>query len=619
MATLGVALPVPTGSGTGLAVATGALGRDKTIAVGGSFTGTITVEIANGGSDFCQIATFVPGDGPRILSFASEEMRTVLQGTSSSASIEVAADDIGAQAVTLDVPAGNGTGAVTDISALGTFSTVIVSGTFSGQVSVELSPDGIVFSNTFFTFTSSGCKSSPAAARFARVTRANVKAGVGGTPAVHLGAVNDAISAATPAPATNGILPLINTTIPGGTIPSGISAYAIPGHPDAIDNGDLSTPFATLQGAINAVPPPTNAADEAQRAAILCAPGLYEEDLTIPPSRRIGLISPGFVQLGTAATPRSITWTVDPAQQFGGANPALLIGSTLSAAPVVDDPNQESIGWIITGDINIVNNGVGGDKILGLQLVQVRGDVDGTGDEATAACEILIINGQFAGDFNYPRAIVTSAEGASFLGLITLQTYEFWQACNVLGGFTVSAAPSAPPPRGFNFCSFAGTFTGPAQSFILDSVTNSNYLSLGGSLGGAATRVFIGAGSSITWGNNSVGAAADTRYLTPGRSTTTASTSPIFTQSVPRAGTIINLRVLTNDSVGNGNSVVYTLHVNGAPSALTASLATGAPGQASDLVNAVDVAAGDSISMVATKALTIGNGSIDVQVTVEFI
>lgn len=129
----------------------------------------------------------------------------------------------------------------------------------------------------------------------------------------------------------------------------------------------------------------------------------------------------------------------------------------------------------------------------------------------------------------------------------------------------------------------------------------------------------------LVFGSNSVAASVDTRVLVPGYSRSTAAVlggeaggGSEGAYRVTRAGTIRNLRVRHNANNGNGNPVVYTLYRNGAPTLLTASLATAALGDASDLVNAVAVAAGDLIQMIASKALALGSGVVVCQVVVQF-
>lgn len=118
--------------------------------------------------------------------------------------------------------------------------------------------------------------------------------------------------------------------------------------------------------------------------------------------------------------------------------------------------------------------------------------------------------------------------------------------------------------------------------------------------------------SLLQWGNTSIAAAADTRFLSPGFTAQTAQIVSIAAFRATRNGSLRNFRVRHNSAVGNGNSVVYDVRLNGAPQGLGLSLATGAIGDASDLVTAIAVVAGDLIEVTATKALSIGAGGQDV-------
>jgi len=125
-------------------------------------------------------------------------------------------------------------------------------------------------------------------------------------------------------------------------------------------------------------------------------------------------------------------------------------------------------------------------------------------------------------------------------------------------------------------------------------------------------------GAILTWGDNSIGAGADTRYLTPGRSIATAPLTPgVYQLPLSRSGTARRLIVRHNTAAGNGNVVVYTLLLNGAPTALTVTVPSGAVAQAIDLVNAAAVVVGDRLELQATKALAIASSGLDVQASVE--
>jgi len=121
----------------------------------------------------------------------------------------------------------------------------------------------------------------------------------------------------------------------------------------------------------------------------------------------------------------------------------------------------------------------------------------------------------------------------------------------------------------------------------------------------------------LTWGNANIAAAADTRFMSPGRSTATASLTAIYGYRAPEARSYKNLRVRHNTVAGNGNAAVYTLRINGVNTLLSASLVTGAVGDATDLVNVVAVAAGALVELVVSKALAIAGGGVDAMVALE--
>jgi len=124
----------------------------------------------------------------------------------------------------------------------------------------------------------------------------------------------------------------------------------------------------------------------------------------------------------------------------------------------------------------------------------------------------------------------------------------------------------------------------------------------------------------IGFGNDNLGAAADTRFLSQwyGGSASVAGTTNVQPIVAPRSGTLKNMFVRHQAAAGNGNTIVYTVLVNGVATAITATLATGAIGQTSDLVNTAAVAQGDLIQLRAVKALAVGGGSILSEVTLEF-
>lgn len=128
------------------------------------------------------------------------------------------------------------------------------------------------------------------------------------------------------------------------------------------------------------------------------------------------------------------------------------------------------------------------------------------------------------------------------------------------------------------------------------------------------------AGSSVlTFGADSISAGADTRFIPPGFDSATAPTASVGAYRAPRSGTMQNMRVRHNAANGNGNSIDYTLRINSVNTLMTATLASGAIGDASDLVNTVAVAAGDLIDVTAVKPLSIGSGNQDTMISMELV
>lgn len=137
--------------------------------------------------------------------------------------------------------------------------------------------------------------------------------------------------------------------------------------------------------------------------------------------------------------------------------------------------------------------------------------------------------------------------------------------------------------------------------------------------------VDLGAGQNaasavLGWGVGILGGPAGTDYLWPWYDQDEQDVGgeqgkPIEIVA-PRAGTIRSLFARHNTANGNGAAVAYTLFVNGVATALAASLATGAIGQASDLVDSVVVAQGDLLSVRAVKAAPIDVGDPELRATV---
>ena len=108
--------------------------------------------------------------------------------------------------VTLPAPAGNGSGAGVDTSALGKDRTITVQGTFRGSVIIQASCDGGTTWADLCVFTGPSGKTYQVAADFMRISRAGVPTIAPGSPVVEVGSNDDGgLYTSLPAPAGNGV------------------------------------------------------------------------------------------------------------------------------------------------------------------------------------------------------------------------------------------------------------------------------------------------------------------------------------------------------------------------------------------------------------------------------
>lgn len=191
MANVFTDLPAPAGNGSGAGQDVSAMAALKTITVEDTFTGVVAIEVSNdGGATFGELTTFTR-PGKRTIAAVAEQMRVTRRIIDPAApglpNIDVGADaGVTAFAVPA-VPAGDGTGAPTDVSGLGEFNTVVVAGVFTGSLTIEISEDGVDYVDCL-TFTTPLMRSKNFIAQFLRVTRANVNPGAPGAPVVAVGA-----------------------------------------------------------------------------------------------------------------------------------------------------------------------------------------------------------------------------------------------------------------------------------------------------------------------------------------------------------------------------------------------------------------------------------------------
>lgn len=192
MNTYVVNLAVPAGVGVGAGSVTSAMGRTKSITVTGTFTnGALLLEASNdGGVTWGQVpnSTFTVA-GCRQVDIAAQQMRVrVLAAGLTGVSVDLGSTSEGGLFGTVPAPAANAAGATLDVSTYGSFMTFIVTGSFTGTLTIESSEDGVDFVPCL-TFTAAGVKS---AARISNLIRARSQGAIGAiTPVITVGAIND--------------------------------------------------------------------------------------------------------------------------------------------------------------------------------------------------------------------------------------------------------------------------------------------------------------------------------------------------------------------------------------------------------------------------------------------
>lgn len=194
-------LPVPAGAnGSGAAVDTSGCGAAKFVIIDGEWTlpdrpPTVTIEINN---DVTPSGTWAPlgafiGNGKRLIQCAARWMRCTVTGYRGGTNplVNFGSTDDPASFVTPAVPAGNGVGAATDITALPEWKTLTIGDAFLGQVVLEYSEDaGGVDWAELLPMSAPGQMSFPLVANWIRVRRQGIPStGTPGTPIVNLGGV----------------------------------------------------------------------------------------------------------------------------------------------------------------------------------------------------------------------------------------------------------------------------------------------------------------------------------------------------------------------------------------------------------------------------------------------
>jgi len=633
-----VFLPIPVVVGVGPAVNISTMGAEKTFVLQGNLTGAITLEIStDAGVSWCPLITLTQ-TGKKVIPFAANRIRARAIGIA-GISLNVGANDDGGAYAIIPPPALNATGAAVNVSAFGNFTTVIVQGTFGGGVvAVQVSENGVDFAE-FATFAQAGCVTKMMVGDFVRAVSRGGKVGAAFAPTLSMGAINDD-NADQLAVQEEGVLvgtrPIMNfiggavtaTDDPGNNrVNVNITAAALTAAPPTqIDVGDLAVvgvatdaSRADHQHALPVPAAPVNVTKAAAAAGVATtvARADHKHDVTTAaPATVTGAVNGEGVasslarsdhqhRLGLIVDEEGVLVGARPEINFiGGAvvavdNPGLdRVDVTISAAALtVVAPTQIDIGDLAV--VGVATEASRADHQHALPVPTVVATL--TPDNAPALGVSTIVAREdhvhgIAADVPVTVTGATNAEGAST---------SFARANHEHRLGLVIQEEGAAVGVGRPIVNFIGANITAVDNPGSDRVD---------------VTVSVPAdtnGDTFFFGNVNVGAAADIRYSSPGRDNAAiAVTSDLMQIPIRKAGTLRQLYVRHNSAGGNGNNVSYVAVVNGVATLITATLASGAVGQASDLVNTVAVAIGDRVSLRIVKEATIASGAVNLEASI---
>jgi len=627
MANLYLNIPVPASNGSGAPVNISALGYSKLFSLVGVFAATINIEISNDGVTWVAIASMTTANDVKRL-FAAVFVRATVTGVAGGVVLSVGSDNPGTDVTILPVPAGNGTGAPVDVSAFGLQKTLIYDGGMEASLNVEISQDGVTFSQAA-SFTGRTPASAPVcgAVKFMRVAVGGFSIGVG----------NISLCAAKPSTGGGGgggggFTPQAGPFLAGApTTRSGVGIFVNPADPTAADDANAATPKLTIQGALDCIPPQATGAIAAQKSwSVFVAPGCYDEDITVPAQGiKLTMFALGNVTLGdgvnpdgSSTTPRSVSWPTSNVGEFGSQSYVAFTTMEPGNNPFIDVFSQpiRPTGWRVSGDMVILASATGGDPPIPggpagphtfwANDFQVDGNMTATTDTATLRFvlrDVTVVGDAicFSGPLGYGEN-VTIMGSAHFAGCGDVINSRF------LGVLTNFEQGSINPDQDKLInCLITQNLTISGGGFIsIDPLTNFHLINNSVIVvGGGAKGPFYPQQTVCFWGNTNIGALAATRYLTPGFDTGVASLIDNKQVGPGGAKTAYALEVRHNTPDSSPSIVTYTLLINGVASAITVAVPATSNNQNSVPV-AVDIGPGDRLSLQLTLGAALANGGV---------
>ena len=617
-----VDLPLPVLNGPGAAVATGAMGWDKTLVFAGDTNGaTVTVEASvDGGVVFQPVEVFQGGNYKKVIGVAAQFMRVNVTNRnpllSFSANIDVGANDNGAQFAALPLPAGNGAGAPVDVSVFGRMRTFIVGGSFpKAVVEIQASEDGIDWAPCLSFAGRGDIENKPQTSRFYRTFVRNRGSVFGATVAI--GAANDSISAASA----------------GNDVTSQWTALVDPAFGNDATGvvGNLSQPFATIQGALNAIPAPVDAASARRVFSIIVSPGTYDENLAVDLTggKKIKLVSWGQWNLGLFNAPnwqpsneRSIVITTANAVVFDFIDPSFSIEPMLPTSMSDDTDAAQVAVPRISGNIDTSGVFVGTPNLQLSVQAEIFGTVASAASIVGGATNVILRahRSRMRRAVTGAGIILQDATESRFQALVNISSYGRIEECSLQAGMTVVGPPSSNTTPGIYDSQLTGVFTGPAGSYWLDLVSSFWFRVNGCAFGGAASRTVVEIMHPMAlpeqWAVQNV--AANVLVATP----MSAQVSTNF-DNIPaiRVGSIVGMSARLTDALVAG-TIEVEITINGAGVGPTGRISLGAPTSGDFLIipqGDIPYVQGDLIGVQYTSTADLDPVTSDLEVWLEVV
>lgn len=379
-------------------------------------------------------------------------------------------------------------------------------------------------------------------------------------------------------------------TGPGSPVTSQWTALVDPALGDDATGvvGDLSKPFATIQGALNAIPAPVDGATARRAFTVLVSPGTYDEDLTVDLTggKHVTLASWGPWNLGLFNAPdwqpsgpaRSINIITTNNVTFDFINPAFAIEPMLPAN--IGDETEIAQVQVprISGQIVLAGIAPGTLAVDVSVMAQIYGIANAAIVAGAAEVFLRVHRSRVRGTVTGSALILQDANESRFDRLLDIEAYGRLSQCFFGDGMTIiGTSPSSGTTPGFYLCNVNGVFTGPTgiDAYWFDEVTSYWFVVNGATFGGGVTRRLVEESNPMAlpeqWVRNAVPAGAPVTPLSTLVSTNFNDISMI------RSGSIVGMRARLTGTITAG-SIAVEVTRNGAGTGFFVSLNPGSTG-----------------------------------------